>query len=230
MLNIKMMGHQRDILATMGIDIWIPRSVARVHHSQSSGLWRDQAQPEINAELPLSQIVVPISSEPDIQDIDDVLTQFVEVEQEIVQQPPKPITPVIAEVQPQPAIHIEAFELQAVSLATCLIVLDASQLTEAQSELWVNIQQAIPAEYHELKWPFPLLEMQDGRGAGSYVQGFIDAIGVDKDLIALGDISHLQQVDLQRLASLQEMLEQPILKKRLWQFMQKSLNTRMNDE
>ena len=222
-----MMGHQRDILATMGIDIWIPRTVARAQHSQPSGLWRDQAQPEIITELALSQVEPPVSGESDIPEIDDALTQFVEIEKENVQQTPKPAT---AELQSQPAIQIEAFELQAVSLATCLIVLDASQLTEAQAELWANIQQAIPAEYHELKWPFPLLEMQDGRGAGSYVQGFIDANGVDKDLIALGDIPHLQQVELHRLASLQEMLEQPILKKRLWQFMQKSLNTRMNDE
>jgi len=55
-------------------------------------------------------------------------------------------------------------------------------------------------------------------------------MGVDKDLIALGEIPHLQQADLHQLASLQEMLDQPILKKRLWQFMQKSLNTRMTDE
>lgn len=225
-----MMGHQRDILATMGIDIWIPRSVARVQHSQPSGLWRDQAQPEIITELALSQVELPVSGESDIPEIDNALTQFFEIEQENVQQTLKPATPVAVELQSQSAIQIEAFELQAVSLATCLIVLDASYLTEAQAELWANIQQAIPAEYHELKWPFPLLEMQDGRGAVSYVQGFIDAIGVDKDLIALGDIPHLQQVELHRLASLQEMLEQPILKKRLWQFMQRSLNTRMNDE
>lgn len=69
-------------------------------------------------------------SESEIPEIDNALTQFVEIEQENVQQTPKPATPVAAELQSQPAIQIEAFELQAVSLATCLIVLDASQLTK----------------------------------------------------------------------------------------------------
>ena len=223
-----MMGHQRDILATMGIDIWIPRAVTRVQHSSTSSLWRDQARPEVINELPLVQTETPLASEAKVQNIDDVLTQFVEIEQEQLQQHVKLAVP--AEIQQQQPIQIDAFELQAVCLASCLIVVDASQLSEKQAELWVNIQQAIPSEYHELKWPFPLQEMQDGRGAVSYVQGFIDAIGVDKDLIALGDIPHLQQLELHRLASLQDMLEQPILKKRLWQFMQKSLSTRMNDE
>ena len=79
-----MMGHQRDILATMGIDIWIPRTVARVQHSQPSGLWRDQAQPEIITELALSQVEPPVSGESDIPEIDNALTQFVEIEQENV--------------------------------------------------------------------------------------------------------------------------------------------------
>ncbi|WP_227548664.1 hypothetical protein [Acinetobacter sp. ANC 4173] len=230
MLNIEMMGHQRDILATMGIDIWVPNHVARVQQTQLSSLWRDQALAEVMAELPQSQIEISALSQPDITEIDTILTQFVEIEQESHQQHTQVPLAEPLKVDPQPAIHIDAFELQAISMTSCLIVIDASVLSEQQAELWINIQRAIPAEYHELKWPFPLAEMQDGRGASSYVRGFIDAIGVDKDLIALGGISQLQQVDLHQLASLQEMLDQPILKKRLWQFMQKSLNTRMTDE
>ena len=230
MLNIKMMGHQRDILATMGIDIWIPNHSVRVQQTQSSSLWRDQALPEVMVELPQNQIEIPTFSPPDISEIESTLTQFVETEKESRHQNTQVVSIEPLEAVPQAAIQIEAFELQAISSASCLIVVDASTLSESQVELWLNIQRAIPTEYHELKWPFPLAEMQDGRGASSYVQGFIDGMGVDKDLIALGEIPHLQQADLHQLASLQEMLDQPILKKRLWQFMQKSLNTRMNDE
>lgn len=229
MLNVQMMGHQRDILATMGIDIWIPQHAARLQQSPSSTLWRDQALPEPLPELPQTVLASPELVTPQKQDIAVELTQFIEVEPEqnraeqlIAPQPP--------ELQPEPAIQIAAFAIQAISLTSCTILLDTSSLTEAQAELWLNIQQAIPAEFAELKWPFPLAEMQDGRGASCYVQGFVDAISVGKDLIALGEVPYLQQADVHRLAGLQEMLDQPILKKRLWQFMQKSLNTRMPDE
>lgn len=230
MLNIEMMGHQRDILATMGIDIWIPNHVARVQQTQLSSLWRDQALPEVMTELPQDLIEPPALNQPDVQEVDKLLTQFVEIEQESHQQHTQVVLSEPLKADPKPVIQIDTFELQAISMASCLIVIDASGLSEQQTELWGNIQHAVPAEYHELKWPFPLAEMQDGRGASSYVRGFIDAIGVDKDLIALGVIPHLQQVDCHQLASLQDMLDQPILKKRLWQFMQKSLNTRMTDE
>ena len=47
-----MIGHQRDIMATLGIDIWIPRD-AVCEHNQSY-LWRDSAQQEN-----VSEIILP---------------------------------------------------------------------------------------------------------------------------------------------------------------------------
>ncbi len=76
------------------------------------------------------------------------------------------------------------------------------------------------ADFFALQWPFGLVNLQDGRGAASYVQGFIDAISLDKNVICLGDIPHLEHAKVYPLASLQQMIEQPLLKKRLWQFMQ----------
>ena len=40
-----MIGQQRNILATLGIDVWIPKTqVCQKNNAQS--LWRDQAVPE----------------------------------------------------------------------------------------------------------------------------------------------------------------------------------------
>ena len=83
-----------------------------------------------------------------------------------------------------------------------------------------NIQRAVQAEFHALQWPFAWTNMQDGRGAASYVQGFLDALSAEKNVLCLGGIPHLQSSKSIQLASLQDMLDQPLLKKRLWQFMQ----------
>ncbi|MFC6166288.1 hypothetical protein [Acinetobacter terrestris] len=215
-----MIGHQRDILATLGIDIWVPKDAA-CQNMPSSSIWRDQAAPEYLSEIVVAKAQPLIVPEPKAEPL-KTLDQ------------PEPLptpTPVVKEVQaeivPQvveerPALHIAAFQLQAFGLPHCVIVTDATELSAEQQQLWNNIQQALQAEYYELQWPFPLINFQDGRGAESYVQGFIDAISADKNIILLGQFSYFNHSKIIHLAGLQEMLDQPLLKKRLWQFMQKT--------
>src|SRR5690606_1359460 len=54
----------------------------------------------------------------------------------------------------------------------------------------------------------------------SYIQGFLDGMSAEKNIIFLGTVPYISNSKIIQLASLQEMLDQPILKKRLWQFMQ----------
>lgn len=215
-----MIGHQRDILATLGIDIWVPKDAA-CQNMPSSSIWRDQAAPEYLSEIVVAKAQPLIVPEPKAEPL-----------KTLDQPDPLPTpTPVVKEVQaeivPQvveerPALHIAAFQLQAFGLPHCVIVTDATELSAEQQQLWNNIQQALQAEYYELQWPFPLINFQDGRGAESYVQGFIDAISADKNIIYLGQFPYFNHSKSIHLADLQEMLDQPLLKKRLWQFMQKT--------
>ena len=215
-----MIGHQRDILATLGIDIWVPKDAA-CQNMPSSSIWRDQAAPEYLREIVVAKAQPLIVPEPKVEPL-----------KTLDQPDPLPTpTPVVKEVQaeivPQvveerPALHIAAFQLQAFGLPHCVIVTDATELSAEQQQLWNNIQQALQAEYYELQWPFPLINFQDGRGAESYVQGFIDAISADKNIIFLGQFPYFKHSKSIHLAGLQEMLDQPLLKKRLWQFMQKT--------
>mgnify|MGYP003408090595 FL=1 len=215
-----MIGHQRDILATLGIDIWVPKDAA-CQNMPSSSIWRDQAAPEYLSEIVVAKAQPLIVPEPKAEPL-----------KTLDQPDPLPApTPVVKEVQAEivppvveerPALHIAAFQLQAFGLPHCVIVTDATELSAEQQQLWNNIQQALQAEYYELQWPFPLINFQDGRGAESYVQGFIDAISADKNIILLGQFSYFNHSKIIHLAGLQEMLDQPLLKKRLWQFMQKT--------
>ena len=215
-----MIGHQRDILATLGIDIWVPKA-ASCQKMPSSSIWRDQAAPEYLTEIVVAKAQSPIAPQPKTEQLKTP---------DRPKQLPTPtlvVKEVQAEVLPQvveerPALHIAAFQLQAFGLPHCVIVIDATELSAEQQQLWNNIQQALQAEYYELQWPFPLVNFQDGRGAESYVQGFIDAISADKNIILLGQFSYFNHSKIIHLAGLQEMLDQPLLKKRLWQFMQKT--------
>ena len=213
-----MIGHQRDILATLGIDIWIPKD-ALCQKMPSSSIWRDQAAVEDITEIivpkavALPAVEVQFKAEPTHTVAPVVyLAQPIELQAE----------PLANVLEPQVIAQVAAFQLQAFALPHCVIVVDATSMSSEQQQLWNNIQHAISAEYALLQWPFPLLEFQDGRGAESYVQGFLDALSVDKNILFLGQSGYFKHAKGMQLASLQEMLDQPLLKKRLWQFMQKS--------
>jgi len=212
-----MIGQQRNILATLGIDLWIPKTQA-CQKNNAQSLWRDHVveEPEAIIFPSVEPVVLEQPPKPQITDIPKV-EPVIEVPVSVQVQPA-----VIApnnEVQ-IPVIKIASFELQAFSLEKCVIFLDVTNLNEEEKQLWTNIQKAKIGQYAELKWPFPLATYQDQRGAGSYIQGFLDAVAAEKKILCLGDCSYIQHANIIHLASLREMLEKPLLKKRLWKLMQ----------
>lgn len=213
-----MIGHQREVLASLGIDWWVPDFLPSQQNVATS-IWRDQSATEI-----ISEIVRP-RSQPEAKSI----PEHPPAQHKL----PHPVPP--AEIATQPVeqkvdtalkeeivrevIHVEAFQLQAVALEHCALVIEATQLSLEQQQLWQNIVQALPAQKYALNWPFTLLNLQDGRGVQSYIQGFIDGLSQGKTVIALGSIPNANGIKVTQAASLQEMLDQPLLKKALWDMM-----------
>ncbi len=225
-MNVKMIDHQRSIMAALGIDIWIPKDHAHLRQINSS-LYRDMAVAEatetisfdtlnlqqntpVQIEKPSNDIVIAKSPQKQINEPNHI---------DIAKENQKNIKRSLAIVDDIPAVHLDAFYLQAISLENCVIILDATQLSEAQMQLWNNIQKAAAHQYDELKWPFPLAQFQDGRSVQIYIQGFVDALRSDKHVLSLGKLPHIHDLKLIQLANLQEMIDQPLLKRRLWQFM-----------
>lgn len=213
-----MVGQQRNILAAMGVDVWIPR-----HHvaqkNTAASIWRDQ-MPEQQLAIPKHvDVAVNIPETKSLPVLEPVQEQPVHVEitaQHTVPQQPK----VLLELEA--LVECDAFQLEAYCFQDKVLVIDATGLTEAEIQLWSNIQAAMPGEYAELSWPFPRLDFRDSRGVQAYVQGFLDAIAIDKKVLCLGKLKFLTHTDCMYLASLSEMLEKPIFKKRLWTLMQSS--------
>ncbi len=222
-----MIGHERKILATLGIDVWIPRGTVSARLGNTP-IWRDQ-----------TARVEPLHFHDHVKDVkpDSATENLQKKITDIVEQVAIDTLPPQAEKEHLPAaskdanaaeavnpiVEVEAFSVQAYSLVHCTILINATRLTEPQQQLWLNIQRSLSGQYSLLEWPFPLPNFQDNRGVGCYVQGFIDAIAYEKSVLSLGDIPYLNHSKVIRLASLQEMLDKPLLKKRLWQFMYKKM-------
>lgn len=222
-----MIGHERKILATLGIDVWIPRGTVSARLGNTP-IWRDQ-----------TARVEPLHFHDHVKDVkpDSATENLQKKITDIVEQVAIDTLPPQAEKEHLPAaskdanaaeavnpiVEVEAFSVQAYSLVHCTILINATRLTEPQQQLWLNIQRSLSGQYSLLEWPFPLPNFQDNRGVGCYVQGFIDAIAYEKSILSLGDIPYLNHSKVIRLASLQEMLDKPLLKKRLWQFMYKKM-------
>ena len=208
-----MMGHQRDILASLGIDIWVSRTAVSQTLPQPS-VWRDQAAPEI-----YSDIIVPAA-------VNQQLKQQQPIIHEEPKQEPSPQHTAVEVVVPDDIpearvmLQVEAFSIEALQLPYCVILVESTALSQKQQQLWRNIQHALQAEYHVLQWPFALEVLQDGIGVENYVQGFVDVLSADKNMLILGQLPHFRSEQCLHLASLQEMLDQPLLKKSLWDAIQ----------
>jgi hypothetical protein len=233
-MNVNVLEHQRSILATMGIDLWIPQVGVQTRHYQTA-LYRDIEQADQTSLSPIefSTLLtdatetnpsnsVTVSVQVEKLQLSEVSllkrnpetqrTEEITVSKQIQQQ---------TRLEVEVAVELSPFEIQAYCLEHCILLVETTRLEKDQLSLWGNIQRAISGHTHELKWPFPMLQFQDGRGVNLYIQGFIDALKQEQKIMSLGQMSYLAQQDIIALPSLQEMLDEPLLKRRLWQMMQK---------
>ncbi|MDR7016638.1 hypothetical protein [Acinetobacter sp. 3657] len=215
-----MIGQQRNILATLGIDVWIPREVV-CQKNTAPNLWRDQVVEETPQSPVLTFDTAPISENTQVEPVATppiIETDAPQATEVVVNPIEKDV--VVEKEQVVITTQVQAFELQMYVLESCAILLESSQLSDAQRQLWQNIQKARLGQYAELKWPFPLAAFQENRGLSSYIQGFLDATATNKKILCLGHLDFIQHSNILHLASLEEMIAQPLLKRRLWQLMQ----------
>ena len=221
-MNVNMLEHQRSVLTALGIDVWVPKTDVR-SRTYTKSLYRDIAVAEVESQLEF-QITTPIihaKKEESVHiPVKAKVEAIVEKREEPSQLSVESVQVIKTDFDLQPALAVEPFTLQAYCLHHCVLILDATNLTVDQAKLWSNIQAAQRGLYHELKWPFALKQFQDGRGAAAYVQGFMDTLAQEKQVLSIGVLAHAQEQQFIQLAGLQEMLDQPLLKRRLWQFMQ----------
>ena len=135
-----MIGQQRNILAAIGIDIWIPKDVV-CEKNTAAHLWRDQV---VENNTPIEEISFA-SDLVEAHDLEPIISEpIVEVQSQPQEITPKPILREATTAKPQIVVEgsVQSFELQMYVLENCSILVESSQLNAEQQQLWQNIQKA----------------------------------------------------------------------------------------
>lgn len=218
-MDLYALAQQRNMLACMGIDLWVTKDVSNLQTVENS-LYRDRVVEQHQA-LPAVVLVDQVVAEPEVKVVEQIAVKKQE-KQESQHKVVHQADTVEAVVEPEldQVISIAPFEIQAVVLPKCILIVDGTQLSAEQQQLWVNIQAAQVGQSYSLKWPFALAQFQDGRGVTSYVHGFLAMLQQEHTLISLGQLPITLTTKIIDLPDLQDMLDQPLLKRQLWQHMQ----------
>ena len=211
-----MIWHSREVLANLGIDIWVSKGAVCQQLPQFT-IWRDKNTPAVMLDI-TSHVEI---STTDALLNDPILSFEIEQSKQVQTKPEQKEEPIEAvEQELRPSVILEPFNIQALVLPHLVILMEGSNINSDQQLLWSNIQRAVQAEFTELNWPFALPELQDGYCVESFIQGFLDVISTEKTVLVLGQVPHYTKSNMMHLASLQEMLDEPLLKRRLWKFIQ----------
>lgn len=227
-------ARQRSILAGMGISLWVPR-LARTRKilPASADMWRDQV---VTGQIPVAA-PVPATAIPDVVPVmPDAVQAGLQVQlvvepvltanpAESAGQLPATVAAVVAmqagagqdAVQTQSPLR---FSVQAVELPHWILLIDEQSLQHAAArQLWANICAAF-ANPEPVRFNWPLadgLRWQHPQGAKAALNGFLFRMGMDKRIGLMGQLQDDIAPDrIERLPTLQELLEQPLKKRSLW--------------
>lgn len=188
-----MSEHQRNVLAQMGIDIWIPQQTA-VHACSTKTVWRDQVPTVAVKEQPS---VVKKTPQPIVENI---------------------VKPVIEKKieQPQKIVQSDSFVLQTYNIndQVCILV-NIINLTSEEKEFLENFQQSMQTSVAEIKWPMPLQNFQDQDYMDCYVEGFLAVHAKELQYFSFGELEFLNCSCIV-LPTVKEILSDSLLKKEIW--------------
>lgn len=227
-------ARQRSILAGMGISLWVPR-LARTRKilPASADMWRDQV---VTGQIPVAAPVAATAIPDVVPVIPDAVQAGFQVQPvvepvltanpaESAGQLPATVATVVAmqagagqdAVQTQSPLR---FSVQAVELKHWILLIDEQSLQHAAArQLWANICAAF-ANPEPVRFNWPLadgLRWQHPQGAKAALNGFLFRMGMDKRIGLMGQLQDDIAPDrIERLPTLQELLEQPLKKRSLW--------------
>lgn len=234
-------ARQRSILAGMGISLWVPRLArTRTVAPASSGIWRDHTglsqtvSSQVQVTAPVTPVAIvkpaalahPVQTEANIQPaVQPALVPHPPANPPVVAGPssttalvPAVDSPVSTEAQQ--AQSLVRFSVQAVELKHWILLIDEQSLQHAAArQLWNNICAAF-ANPEPVRFNWPLadgMRWQHPQGAKAALNGFLFRMGMDKRIGLMGQLQDDIAPDrIERLPTLEELLEQPLKKRSLW--------------
>lgn len=226
--------HRSLVLHQLGIPHWISRD-ADIHAIEDYSLWRDDVLPDVmQAPQARQSDTANFSAKPTVLEPNDVVIEKIEqiepVENSMLAD--NPLTDLLQSTLQNTAISPEAlpnfsqnvqFEMSMCRQEKWIMFTTINSLE--QQQLWLNILQVIQAKSEQVQWP-PQLEwaVYDDL-IPYYLKGLFSAKSSDHlpTVLYLGEspvpMAYLESLDLTliQLPSLQDCLENPLQKQKLWQ-------------
>lgn len=215
--------HQRNILHSMGIDVWVSKA-AQTDECSVLQFWRDQDSENITLEDDIEEKAFPIIDLPKPSASTSLLVKPVHVKAKEVLLDDIDLavqsTDVLANVIDITEENqiITPFKLGMLKLQHIGILFDTTAISTEEQALVESIAHSLQATSSILHWPIALLGLQQNGHINSYVQGFIDYTSGKSPIILLGELPQQLNVSIQhRVGSLKALLAEPIQKQELWQ-------------
>lgn len=231
--------RQRSILAGLGISVWIPRLLAtRKSQHIAAAIWRDQTgldQPVLSLPqfdpLPAIATASTVEKPTVLLAAAPSLVPQAKPEQSAKARdvpPSKPVAPIARPVladliepsEPLSGQVLLRFSIQAVEVNHWILLVDEQTLQNpAAKQLWSSICSAF-GKPEQIRFSWPLadgLRWQHPLGAKAALNGFLFRLGMDKRIGLMGHLQDDVVPDrIERLPTLQELIEQPLKKRSLW--------------
>ena len=217
----------RAVLAVLGVPVWAARQHA-VRQVTPTPIWRDVTEEVV----PRSEALVRLGTHEKVVQVS--VPNRHAPPPSVVQARPIPITPQHRAVEAKAPIvqpvAVEAtavrFAVEVLVLQSWLLVVPSQQLADnACRQLWEQIQLVFAKQ--PVEWFWPLAEgarWQTAPYAAVALQGFFARLAPQARVGLMGELPDQALPErVERLPSLQQLIEQPLQKRTLWQLLQAEL-------
>ncbi len=244
-------ARTRAVLAALGIPLWAVRgepvqnttaiSVWGIEGESSSVAVPDEmVQPNVVQEasitFPKSQSVavqvgskaVQAQAEVTANTLTNLPVKTIQPDQKPVRQP---FTQPIVASEAVHVVQVLRFSLEARVIGNWVVLVSVQALNHPdRNALWKNLNQALVSSDHvnevgRLDWPLAEgARWQHNDGAQAALMGFLSRFGSERRIGLMGELpDHVIPEQLERLPSLDELLQEPLKKRTLWRLLTGSI-------
>ncbi len=240
-------ARTRAVLAALGIPLWAVRGEP-VQNTHAVLVWgKDEPSVSVQSELAQPTIVKEKSfSPPESRSVSIQLDSSIDQAQtkasDAVQNLPAkaqldhkptrhPFTQPIVASEAVHVVQVVRFSLEARVIGNWVVLVSVQALNHPdRNALWKNLNQALVASDHvnevgRLDWPLAAgSRWQHNEGAQAALMGFLSRFGSERRIGLMGELpDHVIPERLERLPSLDELLQKPLKKRSLWRLLTGSI-------
>lgn len=229
-MNSLMSQQKRHLLHSMGIDVWILKDT-QSKNFVAMQFWRDQPCEDMDINEPIIQQPPPIqivtALDRRTQSKQGINKTFSENKVRSDQEKTV-VESVLADdytLGVVPQVKVLPFTLALLTTNKCSILLNYTNLAAEEKVFVDSLAHALNAKMLQLHWPINFFDFQHNDHVSSYVKGFIESRTSLQQIILLGRLPEVVQLDLKKnIIYINDLIKNPMQKKLLWEMIKSALD------